>query len=209
MRRVFASFLVLFALQAAADEAGDFDYWVLALSWSPGWCDRTGAAREAAQCAPGRRLGWSLHGLWPQHERGWPSDCRTARPGPGAADTAAMADIMGSAGLAAYQWRKHGTCSGLAGADYLALSRLAFDRVARPSVFRALEDPVRLPAAVIEEAFLDANPGLHPDGITITCRNGQIAEARLCLDRDLRPRRCAPDTRRDCAARDALVLPIR
>ncbi len=123
--------------------------------------------------------------------------------------TRAMEDVMGSAGLAWYQWKKHGSCSGLSAADYFALSRVAFDRVTRPEVFRKLTKPVKLPAKVVEEAFLKANPGLEPDMLTITCREGRIQEARLCLSRDLTPVPCGVDVVRDCAMRDALFDPIR
>jgi ribonuclease T2 len=123
--------------------------------------------------------------------------------------TRAMADVMGSTGLAWYQWKKHGSCSGLSAADYYALSRAAFDQFTRPEVFRKLTKPVKLPAKVVEEAFLKANPGLEPDMLTITCRAGRIQEARLCLSRDLAPVPCGVDVERDCALRDALFDPIR
>jgi ribonuclease T2 len=100
-------------------------------------------------------------------------------------------------------------CSGLAPEDFYALSRLAFERVTRPPVLRKLTDPVRLPASVIEEAFLQANPGLERDMITITCRSGRIQEARICLTRDLEPRRCGADVIRDCTMDRALLDPVR
>lgn len=209
--RLFAlllAFGVALAAPVRADSAGVFDYYVLALSWSPGWCDRTGAARGSEQCAPGRALGWTLHGLWPQHEEGWPEYCTTPHAPPSRAQTGAMADIMGTSGLAWHQWRKHGTCSGLSAADYFAQSRRAYDSVTRPEALRSLDRPVTLPATLIEEAFLNDNPGLSPDMLTVTCRDGQIQEVRICLTRALEPRLCAADTRRDCAARDALFLPI-
>ncbi|ETX16193.1 ribonuclease T2 [Roseivivax halodurans JCM 10272] len=192
---------------AEGERAGDFDYWVLALSWSPTWCALTGEARGARQCE--RPLGWILHGLWPQYETGWPSYCPTeaAPPRPGAAR--AMAEVMGSASLATYQWEKHGVCSGLPGDAYLETARAAYRAVERPDVLRRLTEPVRLPASVIEDAFLEANPGLEADMITITCRSGRIQEARLCLTRDMQPRRCGADVIGDCSARDALLDPIR
>lgn len=119
-----------------------------------------------------------------------------------------MADIMGSGGSAWHQWKKHGRCSGLSSDDFFALSRLAYDRVNRPDVLRQLDRAVTLPAKVIEEAFLQANPGWQPDMLTITCKSGQIQEARLCLTRALEPRRCGADVIRDCAMTDALFLPI-
>ena len=36
------------------------------------------------------------------------------------------------------------------------------------------------------------------DGVTIACRDGALTEVRICLTRDLQPRDCAPDSRRDC-----------
>ncbi len=44
-----------------------------------------------------------------------------------------------------------------------------------------------LPASVIEEAFLKDNPNWTQDNLTITCRDGYISEARLCLSKDLDP----------------------
>jgi ribonuclease T2 len=154
-------------------------------------------------------LGWVLHGLWPQNERGWPSFCRTGARDPSRQETAAMADIMGTGGLAWHQWRKHGRCSGLSPEDYFALSRAAWGSVVRPDVFRRLDRSVRLPASVVEEAFLEANPDWRPDMVTITCKAGRIQEARICLTKDLEPRVCGADVVRDCTMRDALLDPIR
>ena len=109
-----------------------------------------------------------------------------------------MADIMGSQGLAWHQWKKHGRCSGLTAQAYFDLSREAHDAVNRPQIFRKMTTDLRMPASVIEEAFLKDNPKLSPDMVTVTCENGRIQEARICLTRDLEPRRCGGDTRRDC-----------
>ncbi|RVT82236.1 ribonuclease T [Rhodobacteraceae bacterium CCMM004] len=195
------------AAPAEGEPAGAFDYYVLSLSWSPTWCALEGDRRGSPQCD--RALGWVLHGLWPQYDRGWPSYCRTAARDPSRAETAAMADIMGTGGSAWHQWKKHGRCSGLAPEDYFALARRAYAAVTRPEVLRRLDRAVTLPAHVVEEAFLEANPDLAADGITITCKGGRIQEARLCLTRDLAPRRCGADVIRDCRLDDALLDPVR
>jgi len=204
----FLVWLLLWPVAAAAEgePAGDFDYWVLSLSWSPSYCATEGAARGNPQC--NRPLGWVLHGLWPQYETGWPSYCRSTRRDPSRADTAAMADIMGSSGSAWHQWKKHGRCSGLGPDDFFALSRLAFARVTRPEVFRRLPREIALPASVVEQAFLADNPGTVADGVTVTCKAGRISEVRFCLTRDLEPRRCGSDVMRDCSLRDALLGPV-
>ena len=53
---------------------GQFDYYVLALSWSPSFCETaTGNARRQ-QCGV-RPFSFVVHGLWPQYERGFPESC--------------------------------------------------------------------------------------------------------------------------------------
>ncbi|MEM9900705.1 MAG: ribonuclease T2 [Pseudomonadota bacterium] len=193
---------------ADGNRAGAFDYYVMALSWSPSWCDREGHARGAEQCAPARKTGWMLHGLWPQHERGWPANCASFEPDPSRRTTSAMADIMGSGGLAWHQWKKHGRCAGLHPRDYFALSREAFDSVVRPPVLRRLEKDVRLTASVVEEAWLEVNPTLQADMLTVTCRDGYVQEVRICLTKGLVPRNCGADVVRDCSLDSALFPAI-
>ena len=197
------------AARAEGEQAGGFDYFVMALSWSPSWCALEGDARDAEQCDPRHDHGFTLHGLWPQYENGWPSFCRTTARDPSRAQSAAMADIMGSGGLAWYQWKKHGRCSGLSAQDYFALSRRAYGSIVMPEVFDRLDKDIRLPASVVEDAFIEANPTLPRDAITITCRAGMIEEARICLTDELQPRPCAADTRRDCRMPDAAMEAIR
>lgn len=194
---------------AKGEKAGEFDYYVLALSWSPSWCEIEGDAKKSDQCHPRHDHGWILHGLWPQFHQGWPSYCRTPHGPPSKGMTADMADIMGTSGLAWYQWKKHGTCSGLDARGYYALSRRAYEAVNRPEIFRKLDKTVKLPASVVEEVFLKANPDWEPDMLTITCRDGFVQEARLCLSRDLTPVPCGRDVIKDCTRKDAVFPPIR
>ncbi|WP_444464040.1 ribonuclease T2 family protein [Rhodobacter capsulatus] len=202
---------VLLACHALAEgeRAGDFDYYVLALSWSPGWCATDGKGRNARQCDPGSGADFVLHGLWPQYEAGWPSYCRTTARDPSRAQSAAMADVMGSDGAAWYQWKKHGRCSGLTAADYFATARQAYESVAIPVPFQQLARDVRLPAEAVEQAFLDANPRLSPEMVTVTCAGERIDEVRICLTKDLVPRRCGADVRRDCRKPDAVMERVR
>lgn len=194
---------------AAADQAGDFDYYVLSLGWSPTWCALTGDARGDDQCDARHDYSFTLHGLWPQHEMGWPSDCRTSTRDPSRSDTAAMADIMGSGGLAWHEWKKHGRCSGLTATDYFALARRAYDSVTLPPVLATLDRDVKLPARVVEDAFIEANPALSRTMITVTCEAGRIDEVRICLTKGLSPRDCGQDAQRDCRMQDALMEKVR
>lgn len=214
MRILIIGFFALFSFtthpaNAENETAGEFDYYVLSLSWSPNWCALEGDARRSPQCAQNSGNGWIMHGLWPQFHRGFPSYCPTAERAPSRGMTNGMADIMGTGGLAWHQWKKHGVCTGLSVADYYALSRRAYGLVERPAIFRKLGRSVKLPASVVEEAFLKSNPKMEPDGITITCRDGHIQEARVCLSRDLIPVPCGQDVVRDCRMKDAVFDPLR
>ncbi|HMS93672.1 MAG TPA: ribonuclease T, partial [Tabrizicola sp.] len=44
------------AARAEGEPAGDFDYYVLSLSWSAAWCALEGDARDDPQCDAGRGL---------------------------------------------------------------------------------------------------------------------------------------------------------
>lgn len=203
MRHVVAVLVAVLAV-AGAPRAGAFDYYVLALSWTPAWCARAGDGRDAAHCASGSGVGWSVHGLWPQHDDGgWPEFCATDARNPSRRQTAAMADLMGSGGAAWHQWNRHGRCSGLSARDYFALTRRAFALLEVP------EPPPARPAA-LRAAMLDANPNLGADGLVVTCARGMLAELRVCLDRDLEPRACDAGLRaRACRAGRVRVPPAR
>ena len=206
---VLALLLIAGSMRADGQKAGEFDYYVLALSWTPTWCALEGDARRSEQCEASKNFGWTLHGLWPQFHRGWPSFCSTSERQPSRSMTNGMSDIMGTSGLAWHQWKKHGTCSGLSASDYYALSREAYGKITRPALFRRLEKPVKVPAKVIEEAFLKENPSLKANTLTITCKSGRIQEARVCLSKDLEPVPCGRDTIKDCSLSNALFDPIR
>jgi ribonuclease T2 len=204
-------FWIMMGLPAMAQQhnSGEFDYYVMALSWSPNWCAIEGDSKGSDQCDARHDHGWILHGLWPQYHRGFPEYCRSNFRAPSRSQTNAMADIMGTGGLAWHQWKKHGVCSGLSPEDYYALSREAYASVTRPAIFRKLDKPIKLPASVVEAAWLKDNAALEADGLTITCKAGHIQEARICLSRDLQPVPCGQDVVRDCTMKDAVFDPVR
>lgn len=204
MRR-WAGGLLAAAATAAALGAGaqGFDHYVLALSWNPSWCEAEGEARDAPTCGAARDLGFIVHGLWPQRGEDWPEWCEGRARGPSQAVLEQAAEAMGSTGLAAYQWRKHGTCSGLDAEDYFALLREASARVTRPPELARLDADLRIDPEVVEAALLAANPDLRDAGVRTVCGDGRFVELRVCLTRELAPRDCVGRAARDC--REALV----
>ena len=196
-------------LTSSVTWADEFDYYVMALSWTPSFCELEGDAKNSDQCDPRHDFGWTLHGLWPQYHQGWPSYCNTLERQPSRQMTNSMTDIMGTSGLAWHQWKKHGTCSGLSARDYFDLSRTAYSSVTRPAVFKKLDKTVQLPASVIEDAFLKANAELDKDMVTVTCRNRHIQEVRICLSKSLDPVPCGRDVIKDCSMTNAILPPVR
>lgn len=196
--------LALAGLAAAgtAARAQDFDYYLLALTWTPSFCAAEARPGDE-QCDPDRDLGFAVHGLWPQFEDGWPEFCEPLTRDPTRGETAAMADVMGSGGLAWYQWRKHGRCTGLEPDLYFAATRLALAGVTLPRIGAS-----EIAADELEAAFLDANPSLLPDDLVVTCRDGMVREVRICLDQHLAPRDCGADVLRSaCRYRGELAMP--
>src|SRR5713101_2070050 len=83
-----AGFAALMSLTAAGTASaqdrrqnapGEFDFYVLSLSWSPSFCEeaseRGSGGRSQVQCG-GRPFSFVVHGLWPQYERGFPDYCQ-------------------------------------------------------------------------------------------------------------------------------------
>lgn len=184
--------------------AGDFDFYILALSWSPTYC-LSDDDPDPAQCslAPS---GFLVHGLWPQYESGYPEYCTSSEPRGIDDDTLnAIADVMPSAGLAHYQWRKHGMCSGLDADAYFSLLLGAADEVAIPPDLIDLVRDLRLAPEAIEAAFAEANPGLRREGMSVQCRQGRLTEVRICLTKDLRFRECYEVDDDTCRSRTITV----
>jgi ribonuclease T2 len=192
---------------------GDFDFYLLVLSWSPTHCSSdAGRGRDDdLQCRAGRPYGFVLHGLWPQHERGYPENCASQEPRRVAAEVMEAAlRLSPSHKLVQHEWEKHGTCSGLSQEDYFAAARLAIDGVNVPRAYETPQQIVFTTANDVKRAFLDANPALSPGGILATCRGNEIGEVRVCLDKELRPRACSREVlKKHCGGRDARMLAVR
>lgn len=188
---------------------GQFDFYVLSMSWSPTYCAGRSSANAGMQCGGGRPYAFVVHGLWPQYEWGYPSDCLSPPPRLPRKTVDGMLDLMPSPGLVRHEWNKHGTCSGLDAAGYFAAVRSARDAVAVPPAFAALAAPVTIAPAAVERAFLTANPGLKADGISILCSRGRLSEVRVCLTKDLKFRTCQALERSACRAATVVMPPVR
>lgn len=200
---VVASFFAGSKHTGRSNAPGTFDYYVLVLGWSPSYCLSEGRARNDRQCDHSRAF--VLHGLWPQYEKGWPENCRTAaRPWVPQQVIDDMRDIMPSRNLVIHEYRTHGTCSGLDPAHYFEVARTLYDRVKLPASLVDSSGDRRRSPEEIESEFLAANSWLKPDMISIACRGANLLDVRVCFSPDLAPRSCGANEDQDrlCAAHD-------
>ena len=190
--------------------AGEFDYYAMALSWSPEHCAIKPGDRE--QCA--RKLGFVLHGLWPQYQRGYPASCTRER-----LDTdmeQQFAGLYPSRFLYRHEWEKHGTCSGLSQEAFHQLASDLRQKVKIPAAYQSPEEPLRKNSFQLKADLSSANEWLAPDNITVACADGGrfLREIYICINKqgtDAVP--CSDEMqkreRRSCGQPDFLLRSVR
>lgn len=194
------------------DQAGDFDFYVLALSWSPNYCASNGAD-DPQQCSLGKKLGLVLHGLWPQYDKGYPSDCSTTRLPENV--KARFPALYPSPKSYDHEWEKHGTCSGLTPEQYLSLSKKLKDSVAIPARYRAPEKPIRVTVAQLKQEFTVVNPDLSASSLAVNCTGSGrfLQELFVCFSLEGRLASCSEEIQRvaskSCQNPDLLVQNVR
>jgi ribonuclease T2 len=192
------------------NEPGQFDFYVLSLSWSPSFCDAATersperAARDQ-QCGE-RPFSFVVHGLWPQYEKGFPEFCQNPAPRLDRNIVSSMLDMMPSPRLIFHEWDRHGVCAGLPARGYFDTVRKARATVKIPPDYLDLAEPKTVSPKEVEDAFVAANPGLTHEAIAIGCDTKRLNEVRICLSKDLKFRNCAEVDRRACR-RDQVVMP--
>jgi ribonuclease T2 len=200
---------IALAEDSRQNEPGQFDFYVLSLSWSPSFCaaahERYAARAPSSQCGA-RPFAFVVHGLWPQYEHGFPEYCRVPAPRLDRRIVASMLDVMPAPHLVFNEWDRHGTCSGLSPRAYFDLVRKARAAVKIPAAYVDLTAPLTVTPEAVEEAFVKANPGLSSEGLAIGCNHKRLTEVRICLSKELQFRDCAQITRRSCK-HDQLVMP--
>jgi ribonuclease T2 len=212
----FAIFLLAVALGTApaqerrTHQAGQFDFYVLALSWSPSFCkDSEERGRQAREQCGARPYSFVVHGLWPQYESGFPRACQVPAPRLNRNIMSSMLDLMPAPRLVYNQWDNHGTCSGLSPQDYFNLVRKARASVKIPEPYAAPNVAMTVTPDEVEEAFVRANPGLPRAGIAVTCGSTRLSEVRICMTKDLRFRDCGEVDRRACRRERLQMPPVR
>ena len=191
--------------------SGQFDFYVLALSWSPSFCEaaaeRGNRGRSQVQCE--RPYSFVVHGLWPQYERGFPEYCQRPSPRLDRNIMTSMLDLMPAPGLIFNEWDKHGTCSGLGARAYFESVRKARAAVKIPEEFLQLSEQKTIAPADLEAAFIKVNPGLSSSAISVICTSRRLSEVRVCLSKDMQFRACDEIDRRACRRDEVVMPPVR
>jgi ribonuclease T2 len=191
---------------------GQFDFYVLVLSWSPSFCaaaqERSPDAKPQVQCGE-RPYSFVVHGLWPQYENGFPEYCQVPAPRLDRAIVSSMMDLMPAPRLIFHEWDRHGTCSGLAPRAYFDAVRKARAVVKIPERFLDLTAPQTVAPAEVEAAFIATNPGLSAAAISIGCDSKRLQDVRVCLGKDFQFRACEQVDRRACRRERVEMPPAR
>jgi ribonuclease T2 len=190
------------------DKLSEFDFFVLALSWSPDYCAMNGS-NDPQQCSVGKKLGFALHGLWPQYEKGYPSNCSTEKMPDSV--KAQFPGLYPNVSLFDHEWEKHGTCTGLSPMEYLQLGKTLKESVVIPAKFRSPETPFRTNTNELEMLFAQANPGFSKTSFEVSCSSSgrYLKEIYACFSRTGVATPCSAEmhktAQKSCQAADFLV----
>jgi ribonuclease T2 len=195
---------------------GEFDFYVLSLSWSPSFCadsaDRNPErAANNPQCGGPRPFSFVVHGLWPQYEKGFPENCVVPPPRLNHNIMSGMLDLMPAPRLIYHEWDTHGVCSGLSANAYFDTIRKARELVKIPPRFHNVSTELTVSPKEVEDAFVTANPGMKSEGISVDCGGGRskrLGEIRICMTRDLQFRDCSKQMEQRSCPREQVIMPL-
>lgn len=184
---------------------GDFDSYVLALSWAPAFCAETSSHRTFRECDVHRHTGFVVHGLWPQSSDGGTLEyCGRVAP-VSYAIVEQMLNIMPDRELIQHEWRVHGSCSGLSPREYFGAIKTAYSRVKIPGAFRSGKE-MRTDPKRVQQLF-QTSGAATPGAVRVACHQGELTEVRICLSRNLEPIPCSNELR-ECPASSLFVRGI-
>ncbi len=223
MKRICVAALFLLASAALSNARaqevhsapGQFDFYLMNLSWAPEFChnvevlplnERTAGKRADAADECSTPTGFVLHGLWPQNFNGtFPANCST-RPGP-----ESYAPYLGdtpSLSLLQHEWSKHGTCTTLNPDAFFATADDRFHDLKIPPSLTDVTHPLTLAPADLLGQFQAANPAYPKGSILLSCGKNFLTAVEACYDKaTLAPIACQGI--KTCGATSIQVAPER
>ena len=184
-----------------------FAYYLLVLSYAPDFCAEPNGDKDPRECGVGKKVGYVVHGLWPQGETSkGPENCGSAGTIPAATMKKALAYIP-TEKLIQHEWATHGTCSGLSVDAYFTALGKARDSVTIPPEL-APSTQLSTPPADVLSKVAAANSGFPKTAFRTSCYpDKNLQEIRICLNKDLSPRACGSSAGQ-CTAKQVTLLPV-
>ena len=91
-----------------------------------------------------------------------------------------------------------------------AKARAAFMALKIPSTLQSPRNARTVAPQKIRDEVLAANPALAKDAVIVGCAGRFLSEVRVCLGKDMKPRACSPEVRRQgCRVAEIIVQPVR
>ena len=175
---------------------GDFDYYLLALSWSPEFCASPAGHKPEKKSQCDQHFGFVIHGLWPQLRKGgYPESCAPSTPvDPESVKVAMSGDLRippGDAAFVQHEWDKHGTCTGLSQADYFKKEADAAGEIVIPDDLKNPTAPLSISSDQVKTLFTNSNPEIQAKDLeVIVDGQGQYSEIHICLSKTLEYTSC-------------------
>jgi len=186
--------------------AGDFDYFLLTLSWAPEFCATNPKGKSNAECDPKKHMGLVVHGLWPQYDNGKGPEYCGSTPPVSSSIVNRMMPIMPGKDLIQHEWSKHGTCSALSTQDYLGMIEKLYNGLTVPDYFKKPSDIAQTSASKIDKEFASAN-NAPARAFRVSCPQNEFSAVEICISKDMQYQAC-PSTVKECRAPKIEVRPV-
>ncbi len=175
-----------------AKAATSFDYYLLAMSWSPDYCS---THPSDSQC--GKGYAFVIHGLWPQNLSGSnPSSCPSSFTLTQSAINVAL-PYMPSNTLISHEWSKHGVCAGTSSLTYFTNAVNAFKSITVPSYLAKPVANKTVSLSTLRSDFAKST-GLTSNQFAVICDGSKLQEVRVCLTKQLGAQTCGAGISDSC-----------
>ncbi|MDF3029932.1 MAG: ribonuclease [Moraxellaceae bacterium] len=186
---------------AAEPVAGAFDYYTLAITLTPAYCDHNPKLRKTQQCRARRPL--NVHGLWPTRSKGAaPEFCAGPALALSPAREQGLRNLMPDAGWRQQEWERRGRCSGLDADSYFAMVEKEFQDLKLPAQLQAQGRNRLVKREALLAEFHRLNPGFPARGVMLRCSNKgrpqMLTEIHVCLTPDGYPTECVANFTPNC-----------
>ncbi len=182
--------------------AGKFDYYLLAMSWSPDYC--LTHTSDTQQC--GRKFGFIIHGLWPENLSGAnPSNCASQQSLTQQAIDIAL-PFMPSKSLINHEWTTHGVCAGTSATTYFSNAVNAFKAINLPSYLANPQTDTSHSLSALRSDFSQSS-GLANNQFAVVCDGNRLKEIRVCLSKQFGAQACGTGVSDTCPANITVNAP--